>query len=856
MFSEIQVRLAIKDPVESCKKVDKYVADVYSKDEDEIELTNSFSDLVEAIFGNKDSWMERSYKNETLSQCLFNFLKPEGHLFQFMMYQHDHYEGVRYRLPLDKLSLGTLTKLENGTASELYQEKLISSDIKKIKFLPVSMFEYFMFIFSEFAENSLVLHTKGSNCYVKLLQSYLNYFLKNEKLVEDKYEYYQNEDDFGYGYTMTEILCDRWLTQYKQKKDGIEFSSKFLNHSKSILYCFQIIQTHILSNDFLKDRVMKKDPNLTSGFKIFQKSLFQFFDYSFLYWPRNVSMPLNTIIQLWLNQLQPWKFHKENFKSWQFYILTNWVFYSTTFSSFLTFFSNSELLLSANSNDINSIENVLKLFTSLSEIIKTIDEYLKAQKVHQPQSHDNAAFLFSHMKEMDPKTNYKTIFDSQLLKSIGEILSLGQGICSNPKRFTKIMNLNLNEDKEMIKKIENIMISLSTFFSLNLSEYNDFNTTFTDFDVKKHDNLYNVDVIDPDTNLLSLKGKKEIILGLKKSNKFNVRYIGNPLYQPKQTIEIPYLVNFYIILSEKLNEYIGSDDINLRFLSTYSSVLMIIFKIGFSLTEVIVALKLKSREMVNILRYESTNQNGPSGDYSIRHYLQELIRGSVDSPSSEVLKIELPFQIEKNSIKLNENEIQFKFHSSKNVSIKIMKNIYIEEFEANKNILNEREEDTSEEEHYFQSGLNQEFKVKIKLNENLEEREENFLIQLKNLDFENENDEEIKSLLCFFNQSQDISYFEIRNEEFFQLQDIYGSNENEIDYSEECVVCLTNDREIALLPCRHNCICHTCFLHLDKCPICRQKIKAFVVLKPSIIKEPEEIDLEELKQLRQLKIEK
>ena len=61
---------------------------------------------------------------------------------------------------------------------------------------------------------------------------------------------------------------------------------------------------------------------------------------------------------------------------------------------------------------------------------------------------------------------------------------------------------------------------------------------------------------------------------MRKSNKFNVKYIGDPLYQPRQTIEIPYLVQFYIILSEKLNEYLGSDNINLRFLSTYSSVLM------------------------------------------------------------------------------------------------------------------------------------------------------------------------------------------------------------------------------------------------------------------------------------------
>ena len=96
--------------------------------------------------------MSESYKSDKLSQCLYQFLQPEGTLFQFMMYQHDHYEGVRYRLPLDKLSvnlkkkiliffkkkLGILSKLEKGTASEFYQDKIKSIDLKKLKYIPVS----------------------------------------------------------------------------------------------------------------------------------------------------------------------------------------------------------------------------------------------------------------------------------------------------------------------------------------------------------------------------------------------------------------------------------------------------------------------------------------------------------------------------------------------------------------------------------------------------------------------------------------------------------------------------------------------------------------------------------------------
>jgi hypothetical protein len=148
-----------------------------------------------------------------------------------------------------------------------------------------------------------------------------------------------------------------------------------------------------------------------------------------------------------------------------------------------------------------------------------------------------------------------------------------------------------------------------------------------------------------------------------------------------------------------------------------------------------------------------------------------------------------------------------------------------------------------EEEDLFKPGMNQEFKKSFTFSN------ENLLIYLKNLDyFEDKN--EIISLLCFLGKENQ-NFFVQTKEGFFQLQEIYGSNENEVDFSEECVVCLTNDREIILLPCRHNCSCHTCFLHLDKCPICRSVIKAFIVLKPPTVVKIEEIE----KELNQVKVE-
>jgi hypothetical protein len=53
--------------------------------------------------------MELSFKNESLSKSLLEFLKPDGCLFQIMMHQHNSSEREQYRLPLSKLSVQVLS---------------------------------------------------------------------------------------------------------------------------------------------------------------------------------------------------------------------------------------------------------------------------------------------------------------------------------------------------------------------------------------------------------------------------------------------------------------------------------------------------------------------------------------------------------------------------------------------------------------------------------------------------------------------------------------------------------------------------------------------------------------------------
>ncbi|XP_033637445.1 cell growth regulator with RING finger domain protein 1-like [Asterias rubens] len=46
-----------------------------------------------------------------------------------------------------------------------------------------------------------------------------------------------------------------------------------------------------------------------------------------------------------------------------------------------------------------------------------------------------------------------------------------------------------------------------------------------------------------------------------------------------------------------------------------------------------------------------------------------------------------------------------------------------------------------------------------------------------------------------------------------------------------CVVCQNGVVSIALLPCRHTCVCTTCFPLLNKCPMCRGYIESFFSLE-------------------------
>ncbi|KAK2646910.1 hypothetical protein Ddye_022105 [Dipteronia dyeriana] len=75
----------------------------------------------------------------------------------------------------------------------------------------------------------------------------------------------------------------------------------------------------------------------------------------------------------------------------------------------------------------------------------------------------------------------------------------------------------------------------------------------------------------------------------------------------------------------------------------------------------------------------------------------------------------------------------------------------------------------------------------------------------------------------------------------YELREIFGiassaaEGFDDSDPGKECVICMTEPKDTAVLPCRHMCMCSECAkalrLQSNKCPICRQPIQELIEIK-------------------------
>lgn len=62
------------------------------------------------------------------------------------------------------------------------------------------------------------------------------------------------------------------------------------------------------------------------------------------------------------------------------------------------------------------------------------------------------------------------------------------------------------------------------------------------------------------------------------------------------------------------------------------------------------------------------------------------------------------------------------------------------------------------------------------------------------------------------------------------IQGIFGFEEG--DSETECMICYDQPRSVLFLPCRHFCVCSSCFrlLRDERCPLCRSVFSAHILL--------------------------
>jgi len=76
--------------------------------------------------------------------------------------------------------------------------------------------------------------------------------------------------------------------------------------------------------------------------------------------------------------------------------------------------------------------------------------------------------------------------------------------------------------------------------------------------------------------------------------------------------------------------------------------------------------------------------------------------------------------------------------------------------------------------------------------------------------------------------------------ECFVLHEVFGAtskaNHDDSIGNSDCIICLSEPRDTAVLPCRHMCFCRHCAsivrLQCEKCPVCRQKVASLLQFTP------------------------
>ncbi|XP_042870144.1 cell growth regulator with RING finger domain protein 1-like [Penaeus japonicus] len=85
---------------------------------------------------------------------------------------------------------------------------------------------------------------------------------------------------------------------------------------------------------------------------------------------------------------------------------------------------------------------------------------------------------------------------------------------------------------------------------------------------------------------------------------------------------------------------------------------------------------------------------------------------------------------------------------------------------------------------------------------------------------------------------------DIKEEKQEVVEEEEEEEEDEVPIEEACVVCQVKRTSRALLPCRHVCVCNTCCIRLNNCPMCRARILSYFLVAPESADDSESLEVE------------
>lgn len=404
--------------------------------------------------------------------------------------------------------------------------------------------------------------------YLKLLHSYLDAFLCQK-----------HEINLELGLIMTQIFTDVWLQQISTSDNQVHFSSKFLKRPDSPLYCFSLLQQKMFSNErmtiFAKPLDLAHSHGyysserhvvpLTPEMQVTQSPLFQFLLYVFKYWPKNEFFPYQLIHRIWWTQILP-PHIKEDIpvmKKQENYIISNWAFYNQVMTAFFIYMNDRNLFLTTNEEELEKATSVVTFLSKIKD--KLISIYLRRN--------DFVNLVTEHKKNLEIEFNIVFSEKSDVIDYVENIIVFAGELESDKESFVAYTS---KQKFDLHKYTSSILERITLLFREFIK---DDNLRQKRMNQRKITNAFDEEELEPafeKDGRLTKESKEQLRKGIVRSNPLKLSYLGDDLSRPRATYEIPYLTESLISISRKMNRQFQTRAINLRFLATWWSLVVLV----------------------------------------------------------------------------------------------------------------------------------------------------------------------------------------------------------------------------------------------------------------------------------------